>query len=65
MNTHTLVHVLLHLVTFPSSTLLRIRIIRYDAMDLEDIYGHLTNTARAAEDVNFDEAKFVRVSSEV
>lgn len=35
---------------------------RYDADDMEDIYGHLTNTARAAEDIHFDEAKFVRVS---
>lgn len=35
---------------------------KYDPSDLEDIYGHLTNTARAAEDVNFDETKFVRVS---
>lgn len=34
---------------------------RYDADDLEDIHCHLTNTARAAEDINFDEAKFVRV----
>lgn len=30
---------------------------------MDDIYGHLTNTARAAEDIHFDEAKFVRVSS--
>jgi hypothetical protein len=36
-------------------------LIRYDAADIEDIYCHLTNTARAAEDVNFDEKLFVQV----
>ncbi|KAJ1402937.1 tubulin-tyrosine ligase family-domain-containing protein [Ochromonadaceae sp. CCMP2298] len=34
---------------------------RYVAHDVVDIYAHLTNTARAAEDVNFDERKFVRL----
>lgn len=34
---------------------------RYNADDLDDIHCHLTNTARAAEDINFDETKFVRV----
>lgn len=33
----------------------------YDEADLEDIYRHLTNTARAAETDNFDEEKYVRV----
>ena len=35
---------------------------KYDSEDMEDIYSHLTNTARAAEDVNFDEKLFVQVS---
>jgi tubulin---tyrosine ligase len=34
---------------------------RYDLNDTDNIYGHLTNTARAAEDVHFDEKKFVKV----
>ena len=34
---------------------------RYDYDDLDDIYKHLTNTARAAEDVHFDEKLFVKV----
>ena len=29
--------------------------------DLEDIHKHLTNTARSAEDINFDEKTFVKV----
>ena len=34
---------------------------KYDLSDTDNIYGHLTNTARAAEDINFDEKKFVKV----
>lgn len=34
---------------------------RYDLKDTDNIYGHLTNTARAAEDIHFDEKKFVKV----
>jgi tubulin--tyrosine ligase len=33
----------------------------YDADDTDDIYRHLTNTARAVEDMRFDEAKFVKL----
>ena len=33
----------------------------YDLTDLDDIYKHLTNTARSAEDTNFDELRFVKV----
>ena len=32
----------------------------YNVHDLDDVYGHLTNTARAVEDVNFEEEKFVQ-----
>jgi len=32
---------------------------KYKLDDLDDIYRHLTNTARSAEDINFDENKFV------
>ena len=35
---------------------------RYDVTDLEDDYIHLTNTCRGAEDIDFDENIFVRVS---
>lgn len=34
---------------------------KYDLNDTDNIYGHLTNTARAAEDIHFDEKKFVKV----
>lgn len=34
---------------------------RYDIDDLQDPYAHLTNTARGAELINFDEGKFVKV----
>lgn len=34
---------------------------RYDINDLEDDFIHLTNTCRGAEDIEFDENKFVRV----
>lgn len=33
----------------------------YDLSDTDNIYGHLTNTARAAESEHFDERKFVKV----
>jgi tubulin--tyrosine ligase len=33
----------------------------YDSSDMSDIYKHLTNTARSAEDINFEEIKFVKV----
>ena len=33
----------------------------YNVSDLDDIYGHLTNTARAVEDIHFDEEKFVQL----
>ena len=33
----------------------------YDANDLDDIYRHLTNTARAAETDGFDEERFVKM----
>ena len=33
----------------------------YEAADTADIYKHLTNTARSAEDINFSEEKFVKV----
>lgn len=33
----------------------------YNVHDLDDVYGHLTNTARAVEDVNFEEEKFVQL----
>lgn len=33
----------------------------YDLADTENIYGHLTNTARAAESEHFDERKFVKI----
>eukprot|EP01035_Chromulina_nebulosa_P032703 gene32703-43710_t len=36
-------------------------ILMYDYDDLDDIYKHLTNTARAAEDVDFDEKLFVKL----
>ncbi len=32
---------------------------KYKLDDLDDVYRHLTNTARSAEDINFDEKKFV------
>jgi hypothetical protein len=32
----------------------------YSLSDYDDIYSHLTNTARSAEDIDFDEVKFVR-----
>jgi len=32
---------------------------QYDVNDLDDIYKHLTNTARSAEEASFDEEKFV------
>ncbi len=35
---------------------------RYELEDLSDIHKHLTNTARSAEDINFDEKTFVKVS---
>ena len=34
---------------------------KYDINDTDNIYGHLTNTARSAEDVHFDERKFVKI----
>lgn len=34
---------------------------RYEEFNLEDIYGHLTNTARAAEQAHFDEARYVKL----
>jgi tubulin--tyrosine ligase len=34
---------------------------RYSKDDMDDIYKHLTNTARSAEDINFEEAKFVKL----
>ena len=34
---------------------------RYERNDLDDIYCHLTNTARASEDVTFIEEKFVQL----
>ena len=34
---------------------------RYQAHDFDDIYSHLTNTARAAETDGFDEERFVKV----
>ncbi len=34
---------------------------RYELDDLSDIHKHLTNTARSAEDINFDEKTFVKV----
>ena len=37
---------------------------KYDVEDLDDIYRHLTNTARSAEDINFDENKFVKLLSD-
>eukprot|EP00596_Hydrurales_sp_CCMP1899_P010538 CAMPEP_0119046506 /NCGR_PEP_ID=MMETSP1177-20130426/47095_1 /TAXON_ID=2985 /ORGANISM="Ochromonas sp, Strain CCMP1899" /LENGTH=327 /DNA_ID=CAMNT_0007019755 /DNA_START=514 /DNA_END=1497 /DNA_ORIENTATION=- len=33
---------------------------KYDLKDTDNIYGHLTNTARAAEDINFKEELFVK-----
>jgi tubulin---tyrosine ligase len=33
---------------------------RYDDADIDDVYAHLTNTARSVEDINFDESKFVK-----
>lgn len=33
---------------------------KYDINDTDNIFGHLTNTARSAEDINFDERKFVK-----
>ena len=33
----------------------------YDADDTDDIYRHLTNTARAVEDMEFEESKFVKL----
>ena len=33
---------------------------KYDLNDTENIFSHLTNTARSAEDVHFDEKKFVK-----
>ena len=35
---------------------------KYNLKDLDDIHNHLTNTARAVEVENFDEALFVKVS---
>lgn len=37
----------------------------YRPDDLTDLYGHLTNTARAAESDNFDETKFVKLLSDL
>ena len=34
---------------------------RYRLDDIDDIYRHLSNTARSAEDVNFQEEKFVKL----
>ena len=34
---------------------------RYDLHDIDDIYRHLSNTARSAEDVNFQEELFVKL----
>ena len=34
---------------------------RYDLHDIDDIYRHLSNTARSAEDVNFREELFVKL----
>jgi len=34
---------------------------RFDVDDLNDVYGHLTNTARAVEDQSFDEEKYVQL----
>lgn len=34
---------------------------KYDLYDFDDVYKHLTNTARSAEDVNFKEEEFVKV----
>ena len=34
---------------------------RYDKDDLDDMFCHLTNTARACEDASFDESKFVQL----
>ena len=34
---------------------------RYDDDDLDDLFCHLTNTARACEDSSFDESKFVQL----
>lgn len=34
---------------------------RYDKDDLDDMFCHLTNTARACEDSSFDESKFVQL----
>lgn len=34
---------------------------RYEPDDLDDIYKHLTNTARSSETINFDENLFVKV----
>jgi hypothetical protein len=36
---------------------------KYTTEDLEDSLAHLSNTARGAEDVDFDEKKFVLVTS--
>ena len=33
---------------------------KYDLDDTDNIFGHLTNTARSVEDINFDERKFVK-----
>ena len=33
---------------------------KYDLNDTDNIFSHLTNTARSAEDVHFDEKKFVK-----
>jgi hypothetical protein len=51
--------------TIPSNWLivfLLIPICSYDASDLDDLFRHLTNTARSAEDDSFDEAMHVKVS---
>tara|TARA_B110000090_G_C13076935_1_gene329471 strand:- start:15 stop:161 length:147 start_codon:yes stop_codon:yes gene_type:complete len=34
---------------------------KYDENDMEDIYKHLTNTARSAEDITFTEEKYVKL----
>jgi hypothetical protein len=37
---------------------------KYNVDDLSDIYSHLTNTALSANDVDFDERRFVKLLSE-
>ena len=38
---------------------------RYDLDDIDDIYRHLSNTARSAEDVNFEEERFVKLMDDL